>query len=1108
MQPLVDDVYISANTEPRAQGVALALLVGQYNMPHTYILVEDSLLADGFLVGFSSVGVSLQQHAMFTKSTVRADMSDEDIQHVLEDLAVTGWKILVLHCRPHLMARIVTTSVSMSLFGTGYGWFLSQTSMTRDPDVLRTLPEGLLGLQSFYLNQTRGVLEAASLTIGCAYQCMQECYPCVRHSSMCRTPSTGSRYFPSANSTSNNTTTTNTTLVTQQGGAFHLLNLVNSGATNRMWESVGYIAASGQTDLKTVMWPGHTIFGPSTDSVKTYKVVTRPAKPFVFIEGPVLSVEDCFVAVPCLELRNSSPHHVNAAVDDFVSRKKRSNVDYQIYCCKGISLEILGKLAEDLNFQYVIYFVNDTDYGTYSKNKWTGMVGDVVSGAADIIAGAFSMTSSRMNAISFTEPYYQNEFSLVTGEDGRSPSMWAFLSPFSIHVWVCILLSSIVAGVATSLLEWLSPFGLNPRGRNRQKQYSLGSGLLMVWVLVTGHTINVKAPKGWPAKVIQNVWAGLAIFIMTSYTANLAAYLAGQSAVISVKSIYDSKLLHKRVSLIKSSAVEAFLSKVNPDLYRVARNNDVSSTEEAILRLQAKQTDVYLDDTPLLEFAVSRMDNNCKVRFVGKGFGSDGYAFGLPRRSWLMVPMSNYILWYTESGVIQDISKKYMLRPLCEYFLSGSAVQYGLEHTGGLFIILLSAMFVSIFFLFLEHLAYRFLVPWLRSKPEGSFWKTENFAFISQRVHRVVRSEKLYSQKQAAQEMIKIVKQRDFTRLIQKNELQKRKIPPQKRVKTKAEMFQEITANIVSYHRQLKGPESADSDDQGDTDGVVAYDVVQAANGLTVQTPTTPLSENHIGLFNSAYLHDDEHADSVIDESNSRSEITDEDDDIVEEEDENGDDENEGSDKVDNSRQSSLSSPSKRNSRSSFSSLWSSSPRRKLSSLSVGGERREKRPSMPVFGASSSEPTSPEGREPMWELPVSSGSKKKEFLSPQRRRVSDVSPMRRVPSTRPVKNNARSRSQDYRDWDYFQRNLKLKDNRVKSTLRRHALSGYQSQLPADYLDDCTLEALSKEDLLILWKKSELELQTKLNDILGRNKRLALAIDYLTSQENEDGSVEV
>lgn len=63
-------------------------------------------------------------------------------------------------------------------------------------------------------------------------------------------------------------------------------------------------------------------------------------------------------------------------------------------------------------------------------------------------------------------------------------------------------------------------------------------------------------------------------------------------------------------------------------------------------------------------------------------------------------------------------------------------------------------------------------------------------------------------------------------------------------------------------------------------------------------------------------------------------------------------------------------------------------------------------------------------------------------------------------------------------------------------------------MPVEYLDECTLEALSKEDLVILWKKSELELQTKLNDVMNRNKRLAMAIDYLTKQEFNDVSEEV
>ena len=201
-----------------------------------------------------------------------------------------------------------------------------------------------------------------------------------------------------------------------------------------MWESVGFISANGKTDLKTVMWPGHQVFGPSSETTKIYRVVTRPAKPFVYVEGPVRSEDDCFTDIPCLQLHNSSRDYVVDVVDDFVSRRRRDDLDYSVFCCKGISLEVLRKLSEDLNFQYVIYLVNDSNYGEFRDNTWTGMVGDVVGGSADMIVGAFSMTSSRMEALSFTEPFYQNEFSLVTGEDGRSPSIWAFLSPFSAQV--------------------------------------------------------------------------------------------------------------------------------------------------------------------------------------------------------------------------------------------------------------------------------------------------------------------------------------------------------------------------------------------------------------------------------------------------------------------------------------------------------------------------------------------------------------------------------------------------------------------------------------------------------------------------------------------------
>ena len=67
--------------------------------------------------------------------------------------------------------------------------------------------------------------------------------------------------------------------------------------------------------------------------------------------------------------------------------------------------------------------------------------------------------------------------------------------------------------------------------------------------------------------------------------------------------------------------------------------------------LRADKTDVYMDDYQLLEYEVSRMDKDCKVQFVGKGFGSDGYAIGLPKNSWMRVSWEDEIRDFLGVGV-------------------------------------------------------------------------------------------------------------------------------------------------------------------------------------------------------------------------------------------------------------------------------------------------------------------------------------------------------------------------------------------------------------------------------------------------------------------------
>lgn len=51
--------------------------------------------------------------------------------------------------------------------------------------------------------------------------------------------------------------------------------------------------------------------------------------------------------------------------------------------------------------------------------------------------------------------------------------------------------------------------------------------LWVMWGLLCGHLVAFKAPKSWPNKFLINVWGGFSVIFIASYTANIAALIAG-----------------------------------------------------------------------------------------------------------------------------------------------------------------------------------------------------------------------------------------------------------------------------------------------------------------------------------------------------------------------------------------------------------------------------------------------------------------------------------------------------------------------------------------------------------------------------------------------------
>jgi ionotropic glutamate receptor NMDA 3A len=304
------------------------------------------------------------------------------------------------------------------------------------------------------------------------------------------------------------------------------------------WHRIGYVKGDDVTPFG-ILWPFEPVKSHIRNGKKHYRVVTNPVKPFVINDERGSDYGHC---ATCLKLTTKDKMTTINTLLEFNNGKENISEVFTVSCCRGLTVDLLNQLADDLNFEYTMYVVQDTEYGKEINDSWTGMVYDLMEGTAHMAIGAFSITTDRLKAIDFTYPYFFSRFSVLYREQIGYSIMHAFLEPFHSYVWYSIFITATLSGICSSIFEWNSPFGLNPWGRKRKQNYCLASGLTMAYSLLFGHTVKTKPPKSWPSKVLQNFWACACIFIMSAYTANLAAYIAGKHAGINYNDLHDPRV--------------------------------------------------------------------------------------------------------------------------------------------------------------------------------------------------------------------------------------------------------------------------------------------------------------------------------------------------------------------------------------------------------------------------------------------------------------------------------------------------------------------------------------------------------------------------------------
>ncbi|XP_050073033.1 uncharacterized protein LOC126561131 [Anopheles maculipalpis] len=657
------------------------------------------------------------------------------------------------------------------------------------------------------------------------------------------------------------------------------------------WRRVGLITGRS-VHLDTIIWPGGdvTVSGLAGKAKTMFRVVVSVAPPFV-MESPVNEESQCLRGLICYQIYTTGRHNLTLMFNEIERRNRLREINqspnhyqdeqrqryplYRTRCCYGLSMDLLQKLATEINFDFHLYIVHDGLFGrrvppppepsepsprkptlptnVESKSKfdaqsgrslkrgsklklsqagvnatreelppypfeystappvrtrqqWNGVIGDLISGTADLSFAPLSVSKARSEVIDFTIPYFHGGVSLLAAPEAATDiPLLAFLLPFSPELWIAIFTSLNVTAVAVAIYEWLSPFGLNPWGRQRSKNFSMSSALWVMWGLLCGHLVAFKAPKSWPNKFLINVWGGFSVIFIASYTANIAALIAGLLFHNEAK-YYEMSMLTQRVGSPIATAAESYVQQNDKRLWEHMKKYQLQSIDEGIERLKNRTIDLLMCDTPILDY-YRGTDQSCSLQRIGDNYIEDSYAIGMSKGFPLKKTMSALISKYSNDGYLDILTAKWYGDLPC-FKLDREMAQpkpLGVTAVAGVFLLLGVGMVLGVLILIIEHVFYKYTLPILRHQPKDTIWKSRNIMFFSQKLYRFINCVELVSPHHAAKELVHTIRQGQITSLFQKS-VKRKEDEQRRRRKSKAqffEMIQEIRRNIKLDRVQL-----------------------------------------------------------------------------------------------------------------------------------------------------------------------------------------------------------------------------------------------------------------------------------------------------------------
>ena len=165
-----------------------------------------------------------------------------------------------------------------------------------------------------------------------------------------------------------------------------------------------------------------------------------------------LIIDDPFV----VEIPRSSVH--DECINSYICRLSKTtngNTVWRTSCCSGLAVDVLALITNDIDATFELYAAKDGMYGGIENGSWTGIIGEIQKGHADIGIQGLTPNVQRMADVDFTEHFMQSAIAIVKKHEVEELQVvnWRFLNTLQKDLLLAKLVSFIVVLISLYTYE-------------------------------------------------------------------------------------------------------------------------------------------------------------------------------------------------------------------------------------------------------------------------------------------------------------------------------------------------------------------------------------------------------------------------------------------------------------------------------------------------------------------------------------------------------------------------------------------------------------------------------------------------------------------------------